>query len=426
MNVESNLCDFDRLFPMAKNFDIDFQGTKFAVPNDNLINLFEHQRGLIDATGYKVQSPVPLDIFRVFVKALETGGKVPVTKENASAISLLAREFWLEELVSECSAVMSTSPAALITALSERIGKLESQVSAYRSTITKLSDRVTKLGNQVSPRHSALIPEMYESIARLEHQQELLFSVFRATGHSGGVTNLESQPPHLHSTSKPAQSPTPVPVSPSPTPVPIPSISPSVATRPVPSVSPSPTKGPIPSVSPSATPRPGPPVSPSKPPNAVKIPLKQDNPKNGIISYLTRKHGGNVHDKGIVAITSKSVVNNDLDNAVRNLGDPTSDLSFLSAGGPGQWVCWDFRKLRVCPTHYTVGSPWLKSWVVEHSLDGSTWAEIDRRTNTNAGSFVVSNSAECRFIRLTVTGKDQWGNSDLYITAFEIFGTLLE
>jgi hypothetical protein len=39
----------------------------------------------------------------------------------------------------------------------------------------------------------------------------------------------------------------------------------------------------------------------------VDSPLQDAKSVEGIISYLTRKHGGNVHDKGIVTITSKSV-----------------------------------------------------------------------------------------------------------------------
>jgi hypothetical protein len=31
---------------------------------------------------------------------------------------------------------------------------------------------------------------------------------------------------------------------------------------------------------------------------------------DGIISSLTRKHGGDVHDKGIITITSKSMIQN--------------------------------------------------------------------------------------------------------------------
>jgi hypothetical protein len=36
---------------------------------------------------------VPLGIFEIFVKTLATVTKVPVTNENAEAISILAKEF---------------------------------------------------------------------------------------------------------------------------------------------------------------------------------------------------------------------------------------------------------------------------------------------------------------------------------------------
>jgi hypothetical protein len=61
---------------------------------------------------------------------------------------------------------------------------------------------------------------------------------------------------------------------------------------------------------PSPTPQLVPPASPSKSLIEVEFPPKEARSLEGIISYLTRKHGGNVHDKGIVTLTSKSV-NND-------------------------------------------------------------------------------------------------------------------
>jgi hypothetical protein len=61
------------------------------------------------------------------------------------------------------------------------------------------------------------------------------------------------------------------------------------------------------------------------------------------------------------------------------------------------------------------------------------WTEIDRKTNNEdfedgspAVLFAVSNSAECRFIRLTQTGEGHFGNDYLFIEAFEVFGTLHE
>jgi hypothetical protein len=72
--------------------------------------------------------------------------------------------------------------------------------------------------------------------------------------------------------------------------------------------------------------------------------------------------------------------------------------------------------------------------VVESSLDRKAWTEIDRKTDNKdfkalgrkRASFAVSNSDECRFIRLTQTGKRHDGYDYLYIVAFEVFGTLIE
>jgi hypothetical protein len=71
--------------------------------------------------------------------------------------------------------------------------------------------------------------------------------------------------------------------------------------------------------------------------------------------------------------------------------------------------------------------------VVESSLDGEAWTEIDRRTDNNDlkrapfwAAYAVSNLTECRFIRLTQTGENHFGTVRLVISAFEFFGTLLE
>jgi hypothetical protein len=175
-------------------------------------------------------------------------------------------------------------------------------------------------------------------------------------------------------------------------------------------------------------------VSPPKSLKEVEFPLKQAKSVDGIISYLTQKHGGNVHDTGIVTITSKSVYWDAPWCALRNVADLTdTDSAFDSKEEPGQWVCWDFHKMRVRPTNYTIRTDLLKSWVVESSLDGEAWTEIDRKTDNEdfmdgweTASFAVSNSAECRFIRLTQTGKNHKGSDYLHIQAFEVFGTFFE
>jgi hypothetical protein len=158
----------------------------------------------------------------------------------------------------------------------------------------------------------------------------------------------------------------------------------------------------------------------------VEFPLKEARSLDGIISYLTRKHGGNLHEKEIVTICASSGYDDDSDYAERNRADLTSESYFCCERYP--FVVWDFHELRVRPTHYTISSAWLKSWVVDGSLDDETWTEIDRKTDNNdfKGSFAVSNSYECRFIRLTQTDDTRCGEYSLFIDGFEVFGTLLE
>jgi hypothetical protein len=148
---------------------------------------------------------------------------------------------------------------------------------------------------------------------------------------------------------------------------------------------------------------------------------------HGVISYLTWKHDGNVHDKGAVTITSKSCVY----GALRNIVNCTPELYLSLKNEPGQWVCWDFHAMRVIPTHYTIQTLALRSWVIEGSLDGVDWREIDRRIHSDSpqswmASFPVSDSPQCRFVRLTRTGMNRSGNSNLLLYHFEIFGDLIE
>jgi transposase len=76
---------------------------------------------------------------------------------------------------------------------------------------------------------------------------------------------------------------------------------------------------------------------------------------------------------------------------------------------------------------------WLHTWVLEGSLDGMTWTEIDRQTNDqnfqdhlSQASFPVSSPTECRFIRLSQPGKNRGGYACLHLAAVEFFGTLSE
>jgi hypothetical protein len=166
----------------------------------------------------------------------------------------------------------------------------------------------------------------------------------------------------------------------------------------------------------------------------IHIQLNETKPLDGLISYLTRKHGGNVQEKGIVTITSKSAdkFNDDPRYALNSVANLTSGSFFRSENEPDEWVCWDFRKMRVRPTHYTIRSRGLRSWILEGSVDGERWTEVSRQTESRhfrdlaSSWFPVSPTAEFRFIRLTQTDRNLWGNSSLALRAVEFFGSLAE
>jgi hypothetical protein len=183
-----------------------------------------------------------------------------------------------------------------------------------------------------------------------------------------------------------------------------------------------------------------------RPLKRIDIHTKEDKSYNkdklldGIMSYLTKKYGGNVHEKGIVTIASKSVRSCDPMWAVQNLADVSVTSVFVSEDEPGQWVCWDFHEMRVRLTHYTLRSCELQTWVIEASLDAENWTEIDRKTQNQdlrswrIVTFAVQQPMECRFIRLSQTGKNNGcgdynrcePNDLLIFYAAEFFGTLFE
>jgi hypothetical protein len=125
-------------------------------------------------------------------------------------------------------------------------------------------------------------------------------------------------------------------------------------------------------------------------------------PDGGIITYLTEKHGGNVHTLGIVTITSNSDCSGyPRDCGPENLADFTSSAAFWSNGGPNKWICWDFHEMRVDSFEYAVIAHGLTSWVLEGSLDGAAlmWITSSGRPSSSSvacTSVLLLNRQRCR------------------------------
>jgi hypothetical protein len=159
-------------------------------------------------------------------------------------------------------------------------------------------------------------------------------------------------------------------------------------------------------------------------------------PAGGVIAHLTVKCGGNIHDKGAVEVTASSVAERGENwRAFRNAADLGTDSCFWSNDRPGQWICWDFKALRIEPTRYTIltfnrglNCPHLKNWMLEGSDDEGSWTEIDQRENNRhlnddsaVKTFAVARSGSFHRIRLRQTGPNHMGCNRLGLMAFEIF-----
>jgi hypothetical protein len=171
---------------------------------------------------------------------------------------------------------------------------------------------------------------------------------------------------------------------------------------------------------------------------------------DGIIAFLSRKCGGNVHDKGIVNVTCSGILNDDSWFCAKNAADLKAGSAFASSfrrkseqieHAPNNWICYDFKKSQVIPTHYSIRSYYvggwnncnLKSWVIEASMDGRNWTRIDHKENNfdlNGANvtraYEVSNKELCRYVRLVNIGRNHSGSDSIWISSFEIFGSLIE
>jgi hypothetical protein len=372
-----------------KILQLSLDGTSFPVPQRAVLDLIDHHRELLDAPSYEVQSAVPADLFQQFVKFLTTDQKITLNSDNFQHFSLLAEEFFLEDLADECRAFVPS-----ISSLVDRISALERIILSLDSV--------------------KLLPEQ---VAAHERQIEVIFarlsSEAKPVGDLPVIERLVERPvpPRAEETPRDA------------------SLSEKFVERgdrviePVQKV-----------------------VEPGDGRYRIECPMKKDEPLNGIISYLTARFGGNRYDRDrllSLAVVQRSIVKLGAqhDNSSGNewalqycIDFAPSARAFRSGSNADQWVRFDFTDFRIVPTHYTLRSYYLKSWVLEASLDGKTWTEIDRQTNTQyfrekewvTMTFPVAKPIECQLVRLTQKGKNHYYDFVLYLAAVEFFGTIIE
>lgn len=160
----------------------------------------------------------------------------------------------------------------------------------------------------------------------------------------------------------------------------------------------------------------------------------------GIINHFIEESGGNISEK--VDVTASS----------QFMGKPifVTDLLdklkyFMSDNRPNSWIKYEFINSKIKPTRYAIRT-WdnmkngghLKNWVIEGSNTDrdDDWKILDERNeieNLNDNNAEVNFQIQTKlrqdelfkFIRLRQTGPNVSGKNFLILSAFELFGTVM-
>jgi hypothetical protein len=139
-------------------------------------------------------------------------------------------------------------------------------------------------------------------------------------------------------------------------------------------------------------------------------PLCEFRPFSGIISFLTRKHRGNVVDRQIVKMSAKSR-HTEATFPLKNVVDLDTSAPFWTEDQSGQWICWDFQKSRMIPPHSAIHSDCstgnLRTWALGGSSDRSSTVVIDEgrddlmpQRRPIAAAFKIANPVEVSLLRV--------------------------
>lgn len=157
----------------------------------------------------------------------------------------------------------------------------------------------------------------------------------------------------------------------------------------------------------------------------------------GIINYLTKKTGGNIHDNHTIEITSNSISNHP-----KYLLDFNKNNCYMTQSSEkNAWICFDFKKMKIEISNYSIkshsfdiNSTHIKNWIIEISDDGENWTKIDEHSNYDglnghyiSKTFSVEPNEFSRFCRFRHTGEYYgYPNWCLAFNSIEFYGRLKE
>lgn len=162
---------------------------------------------------------------------------------------------------------------------------------------------------------------------------------------------------------------------------------------------------------------------------------------DGIIAHLATDDGQteyvNPALKGYLTISASSIAT-DSDPKEAIVGNQT--VRCVSNTEPDAWMAINFRNRRVKPAHYTLrhysswGTEALRNWVLEASVDGTSWIPISTHVEDTAllgqgdtQTWAIPQSSKVvpyQHFRIRQTGPNSNAHNYLALSGFEIYGTL--
>ena len=183
-----------------------------------------------------------------------------------------------------------------------------------------------------------------------------------------------------------------------------------------------------------------------KPTNANTSTFEYDgNPNHrfeGIIHHLQNNKSENLHDSGIIEVTSKTVSGS---NYAKNAIDFDRNNYYISASQL-DWLKYDFKDQKIRPTSYSIKTRPNNddqnpvNWCIEVSNTGGDnneeWRIIDSRTGVQSVSkrnqsdtfhiqTQLTDEESYQYIRFRCTGPTSDGLFCLAISSLEYFGTIV-
>ena len=310
------------------------RGRETDVPRSLLtrLDLFKRTPELVDAGRYTIKSDVDSDVFGLFMtRFYGADSDVGVTSENAEQLRALCDELGFTGFDNELRAVLGRGVDLKVR--KDLVG-VRSRVDRHDVLLEELQRRVLELESQLQEVRA--LPQRVETVEqRLEATERAVAEVQRRDV-SEDIESLKREVRERASAME---------------------ISEEVSR-----------------------------LKEAEAPNGREFVYRGPPELDGIIAHLTRECGGNVHKKGVVAVTASSWVRR---RDPESVADLLSYSILASSNMPNSWVCYDFGRQRVTPTSYSIrvcgdgpGGPHLKSWVLEVSNDGSedSWKAVDSST----------------------------------------------